>query len=65
MDTAQLSFDDRALSLDGVCEITTCSKPYIYRLVAAGRFPAPKKIGRKNIWMRSIVLDWLRDQGTE
>ncbi|MBT6272504.1 MAG: AlpA family phage regulatory protein [Chromatiales bacterium] len=56
--------DDHALNLDGVCQITTCSKPYIYRLIATGRFPAPKKIGRKNIWMRSAILKWLHAQPT-
>lgn len=60
--TSSLSTDDHALNLDGVCRITTCSRPYIYRLIAEGRFPKPKKIGRKNIWMYSTVLNWLRDQ---
>jgi predicted DNA-binding transcriptional regulator AlpA len=64
MYTPALSANDRALDLEGVCEITTCSRPYIYRLVAEGRFPKPKKIGRKNIWMHSTVLNWLRDQGS-
>jgi prophage regulatory protein len=63
MSTPSIVDADRALNLDGVCEITTCSQPYIYKLVAEGRFPKPKKIGRKNIWMRSTVLAWLHDQG--
>ena len=65
MQTTEISPNDCALDMEGVCAITTCSRPYIYRLVATNRFPPPKKLGRKNIWMRSTVLRWLHEQSAD
>jgi prophage regulatory protein len=59
-----IQFDDAALDMNGVCAATTCSKPYIYKMVKAGIFPQPKKIGRKSVWMKSSVISWLEEQPT-
>ena len=59
-----IQIDDTALDMNGVCAATTCSKPYIYKMVKAGIFPQPKKIGRKSVWMKSTIFSWLDDRPT-
>ncbi len=51
---------DCALDTDGVSELTTLAIPTINRGIAKGTFIKPHKFGRKNIWMKSDVLAWLR-----
>ena len=52
--------DHRLLSMRDVVALTTYSRPSIYRLVAAGHFPKPLKLGDVKIAFReSEVLAWL------
>ena len=53
--------EDHALDLDDVCKVTTLAKPTVTRGIANGTFPPPQKFGRKNIWMRSTIIAWLRN----
>ena len=53
--------EDYALDLEGVCNLTTLARPTVNRGIANGTFPSPQKFGRKNIWMRSTVIEWLRN----
>jgi len=56
--------DRRLLSMRDVIALTTYSRPSIYRLVAAGQFPKPLKLGDVKIAFReSEVLAWLDSRG--
>lgn len=61
MHNSTLPAEDHALDLEGVCELTTLARPTVNRGIANGTFPIPQKFGRKNIWMRSTVIAWLRN----
>jgi predicted DNA-binding transcriptional regulator AlpA len=54
--------NDRALNIRDVCELTTISPAGWYRLINSDGAPAPIKLGRKSVWMRSSVLDYLRSK---
>jgi prophage regulatory protein len=46
-----------------VVALTTYSRASIYRLVAAGRFPRPLKLGGLKIaFIEDEVLDWLNSR---
>lgn len=50
---------ERFLSMREVVTLTTYSRPSIYRLEAAGKFPKRLKIGDNKIaWRESDVLAW-------
>lgn len=54
---------DRLLKLSQVMDITGLSKPYIYRLVRAGRFPQQYKPGGyASRWSEGEVLAWRESQ---
>jgi predicted DNA-binding transcriptional regulator AlpA len=54
--------NDRALTIRDVCDLTTISQAAWYRLIKTDNAPPPIKLGRKAIWMRSSVLDYLRSK---
>tara|TARA_B100001093_G_C26785399_1_gene996426 strand:+ start:852 stop:1073 length:222 start_codon:yes stop_codon:yes gene_type:complete len=37
------------------------SRATIYRMIGAGKFPAPFKIGRGSFWSECALDKWLRD----
>lgn len=37
------------------------SKATVYRMIAAGRFPAPSKLGRRSVWSIEDIDQWLED----
>lgn len=48
------------LTCDQVQKIVPLTTSTIYRLVRAGKFPAPIKIGGRNVrWLRNEVLQYL------
>jgi excisionase family DNA binding protein len=47
------------LDVHGVAELLTCSERHVYRLVDAGRIPAPAKLGALNRWSRAIIETWI------
>ena len=50
----------RALRMSRVCEKTGLSRAHIYKLVRAGRFPAPYKLSeRVSAWSEQEISDWL------
>lgn len=58
----------RFLRLPEVCSLTGLSRSTLYRLAAAGEFPAPVKItARTSGWPESTVAAWMagRIQRTE
>jgi prophage regulatory protein len=53
----------RILTMKQVCEITTYTAQHIYRLIRAGKFPRPIRLGLNRIgfWQRDIEK-WLEDK---
>lgn len=49
----------KVLRLKDVMVLTRVSKSQIYRLMAAGEFPHPKKHGRVSFWVREEVDKWV------
>ncbi len=50
------------LKTKGIC----FSKTHIYRLMKAGQFPRPAKIGqRRNVWSVEEIDNWLRQRFVE
>lgn len=50
----------KALRMSRVCDKTGLSRAHIYKLVRAGRFPAPYKLSeRVSAWSEQEVSDWL------
>lgn len=53
---------DRLLSMADVKLVTSLSRTTIYRMVEAGTFPKPIKIGASRIaWRASIIARWQRE----
>lgn len=47
------------MTLAEVTQITRLAKSRIYELVAARRFPEPRKIGRSSRWLASEIHAWM------
>ena len=39
----------RVITMAQVCELTTYTPQHVYRMIAAGRFPAPRRFGPNRI----------------
>jgi prophage regulatory protein len=50
---------ERILPMNEVCHRTSYSRPSIYRLMAAGKFPQPLKLGFKIGFRESEIDDWI------
>lgn len=50
---------ERLLTTDAVVAITSKSRRSIYREAAAGTFPAPRKSGRRTVWLASDITAWM------
>lgn len=48
------------LKQDDVCQLLQISKRAIFRFVAAGKFPKPKKFGRLNRWLIDDINAYAR-----
>lgn len=52
---------DVFLTKDEVSRQVDYSVPSIYRLIAAGTFPRPKKLGARKVrWLQSDITDWIK-----
>lgn len=52
--------ETRSLRLPEVVRRLGVSRPTIYRMIAAGQFPKPRKLGgRVSVWSSSELDDWL------
>jgi hypothetical protein len=57
--------EDQAKYWDTACLIRYGlfdSRDSIKRMVGLRRFPAPRKVGGRAVWKRSVVEDWVRNQ---
>ena len=53
---------ERVLKMDEVCKKTGISKTEIYRQMAAGKFPAHFKIGKRGTgWVSSEIDQWIEN----
>ena len=51
------------LRIDEVCEAMSFSKATLYRMIRAGGFPAPTKLGeRKSRWHIKTLQEWVEQQ---
>jgi prophage regulatory protein len=58
----QISAGDRLLRRKEVERLTGLSRPTIYRQMAAGTFPRPRRIGVQAVaWFASEIDQWKRD----
>lgn len=48
---------DPILRMREACEYLALSRPTLYRLIAAGRLPAPARLGFRAVGWRRSVLD--------
>ncbi|MYL00803.1 MAG: AlpA family phage regulatory protein [Gammaproteobacteria bacterium] len=56
----------RLLTLTEVMERLTLGRTAIYKMIRAGKFPAPLKIGeRASRWPADVVENWLQDRARE
>lgn len=61
--TTQPAQPDYILSMKDICAITGLSRHTIYRMVEANQFPAPAKVGVRNIgWRTSTINAWLESR---
>jgi prophage regulatory protein len=52
----------RVVDLTQVLEATQQAESTIYQLIAAGRFPKPFKLGRRNVWRESSIARFLEEE---
>ena len=55
---------EKLLNLKSVCELTSYSKPHIYKLMAIDQFPRQIKIGLGNrvAWLESEITAYIEEQ---
>lgn len=44
-----------------VCARLDCGRTKLTSMVNSGEFPAPRKLGRRNRWLRQTVDQWIED----
>jgi len=49
------------IPLTAVLEKTSLSRPTIYRLIKKGKFPTPRKVGKKSVWEEEAIDRWIMD----
>lgn len=58
--------NDRILRWPEVHSKTGLSRPHVHKLIAAGRFPSPIKLGvRSSGWLCSEITSWLEQRIAE
>ncbi|UTM02913.1 AlpA family phage regulatory protein [Alcaligenes sp. NLF5-7] len=51
--------EDQFVDMKFITKFTTMSDKWFYKLINEGRFPSPVKLGRRSLWLKSEVEDWL------
>jgi len=53
----------RLIKLAGVMAMTSLGRESIYKYAREGRFPAPRKVGRRSTrWIEQEVREWIEAQ---
>ncbi len=55
--------DEGLIGLDDLYHFVPLHRAHIHKLVRRGEFPAPLKLGRRTVFRRRDVRDWLNKQG--
>lgn len=55
--------DLRMLRIEQVIDLFPVSRETLYRMINAGKFPGPTKLGRTSLWRRSQLRTWIETQG--
>lgn len=50
---------DRLLTVADVVKITSKPRTSVYLAVSRGAFPAPRKSGRRTVWLASEIDAWM------
>ncbi len=54
---------EKLLSQKQVTELTTLSKPSLYRLMKDGLFPPARQLSEKRVgWLQSDVMNWIESR---
>ena len=51
---------DKLLSYHDLWDQFRISRSYVKSLVKTGEFPAPRRVGKKNMWFETEVLEWAK-----
>ena len=51
--------EDQFVNMKFITQLTTLSDKWFYKLIQDGKFPKPIKFGRKSLWLKSEVEQWL------
>ena len=51
---------DKLLSYHDLWDQFRISRSYVKNLVKEGDFPAPRRVGKKNLWFETEVLEWAK-----
>lgn len=54
--------DLRMLRIEQVIDLFPVSRETLYRMIRAGKFPAPTKLGQTSLWRLSHLRVWIEDQ---
>jgi len=54
-----IAMELQLLRLKDVESLTCMKKTKVYRLIAEGKFPKPKKNGRQSLWMLEEIKLWI------
>ena len=52
----------KLLRLKEVSELTTLKNSTIFKFIRNGKFILPIKLGSRNAWKESEVIEWINDQ---
>lgn len=57
---AAITTKPKVANMKDAVVITSLSRPTIYRMIKAGTFPKPVKLGQRRIgWPMDILTDWV------
>lgn len=61
-----IKFEDRILRISEVCKLTGLSRATIYRLKAAGDFPAPVRLSARAVgWRLCDIMEWIEQRAEQ
>lgn len=52
--------NDKMVDMKFITEFTGLTDKWFYKLISAGKFPKPIKLGRSSRWLQSEVTAWLQ-----
>ncbi|MBU9858615.1 helix-turn-helix transcriptional regulator [Rahnella aceris] len=57
--------NDQMVDMAFIVRFTKMTDKWIYKLIQAGKFPKPIKLGRSSRWFESEVITWLNERVKE